>query len=140
MAGYLNVGGGVASLGHSLNSELIPSGASPRIPQRNYPARGALLRFAEQGLPVIHLASVRRLRDRYGLDSIDDEVPPPGRGAVYGEVRYSMPRTLAATALIVCGLIVLFVVDRRVHRLAGPEKETCHGAGTTTGKSGSTNL
>ncbi len=122
VAGYVNVGGGVASLGHSLNSELIPSGASPRIPKRNYPARGALLRFAEQGLPVIHLASVRRLRDRYGLDSVDDEVPPPGRGKVYGEVRYSMARTFAVTAMIVCGLIALFVVDRRLHRLAGPEE------------------
>ncbi len=123
VAGYLNVGGGIASLGHSLNSQLIPSGASARIPHRNYPARGALLRFAEQGLPVIHLASIRRLRDSYGLDSVGDEVPPPGRGAVYGEVRYSMPRTFVVTVLIASALIALFVVDRRVHRLAGPDEE-----------------
>ncbi len=134
VAAYVNVGGGVASLGHSLNSGLIESGASLRLPRRNFPARGALLRFAEEDVPIIHLAGVRRLRDRYGLAGEFDAVPAPGRGAVYGEVRYSLLRTSLLTALLAATLFALFAHDRRVHRLGGAEPDAAPPAPATTAK------
>ena len=120
---YVNVGGGVASLGHNLNSDLIPIGASLRLPQRNYPARGSLLRFASDGVPIIQLLNVRQLRQRYGLAPVQDEVPLPGQGDVFGQVRYHMLRTFLATFLILSILIGLYVWDHRIHQLGqqGPE-------------------
>ncbi|MEM8963878.1 MAG: poly-gamma-glutamate system protein [Acidobacteriota bacterium] len=125
VSAYINVGGGIASLGHPLNADLIPVGASLRLPDRNYPARGTLLRFAADGVPVVQLRNVRQLRDRYGLDSVADAVPAPGRGDVFGQVRYDLPRAYLATFGILSILISLFTWDRRIHRLGqlGPEDE-----------------
>ena len=142
IAAYINIGGGVASLGHSLNSNLIPGGASARLPRRNYPARGVLLRLAEEGVPVIQLLNVRRLRQRYGLESVWHEMPLAGQGAVYGELRYSLPRTFAVALLIILGLIGLFVFDRRTHRLGEKsprerEEDTASDSKTTLGAAAS---
>ena len=120
IAVYLNVGGGVASLGHSLSGDLVPSGASERLPARNYPARGAMMRIAEQGVPVIHLLNVRLLRDRYGLEPVRESLPRPGTGRVFGEVRYDLGRTSLVTALLLSALIALSILDRRAHRLGNP--------------------
>ncbi|MEM6795938.1 MAG: poly-gamma-glutamate system protein [Acidobacteriota bacterium] len=117
VAAYVNVGGGVASLGHSLNGDLIPNGASERLPTRNYPARGALMRLAEDGAAVIHLLNIRRLRDRYGLEPVHDVVPPPGTGKVFGELRYHWTQTLIVTVLLIAGLLALYIFDRRAHAL-----------------------
>ncbi|MEM7352813.1 MAG: poly-gamma-glutamate system protein [Acidobacteriota bacterium] len=119
IAAFVNVGGGIASLGHSLNANLIPGGASLRLPRRNFPARGSLLRLAEEGAPVIHLLNVRQLRDRYGLSAVIDEAPVPGNGAVYGQVRYSVVQTLLLTGLLVATLVALLIFDQRAHRLGG---------------------
>ncbi|MEM8932129.1 MAG: poly-gamma-glutamate system protein, partial [Acidobacteriota bacterium] len=123
IAAYVNVGGGVASLGHSLNAELVPTGASRRLPQRNYPMRGALIRLAADGVPVIHLLNVRQLRDRHGLTPVRDVVPMPGTGEIFGEVRYSLPRAIIATLIILGVLIGLFLFDRHIHRLGRPGPE-----------------
>ncbi|MEM1178178.1 MAG: poly-gamma-glutamate system protein, partial [Acidobacteriota bacterium] len=117
---YVNVGGGVASLGHSLNGDLVPSGVSELLPVRNYPARGAMMRIAEDRVPVIHLLNIRQLRDRYGLTPVRDQLPPPGTGRVFGEVRYDMGRTLLVTLSLLTVLIVLYLLDRRTHRLGQP--------------------
>ncbi len=117
IAAYVNVGGGVASLGHSLNAGLIPDGPSLRLPRRNFPARGVLLRLAEEGVPVVQLSNVRQLRNRYGLDGVDEELPLPGQGAVYAVARYSLPRTFLAAVALFGGLAGLFAFDRHIHRL-----------------------
>ena len=121
VAAYLNVGGGVASLGHALNGDLVPSGPNASLPVRNYPARGAMMRIAEgtgQGqVPVIHLLNIRQLRDRYGLEPVRDSLPEPGTGRVFGEERYELVRTSAVTLIVLATLITLFIVDRRAHQL-----------------------
>ena len=123
IAVYVNVGGGVASLGHSLNAVLVPNGPSELVPQRNYPARGVLLRLNARGVPVIHLLNLRQLLDRYGLEPIEYECPPPGRGGVFGQTRYSLPRTFAVTGTLVGLFGGLFLLDRRAHRLGVPGPE-----------------
>ncbi|MEM9555719.1 MAG: poly-gamma-glutamate system protein [Acidobacteriota bacterium] len=120
IAVYINVGGGVASLGHSLNGELVPSGSNQRLPTRNYPARGAMMRIADGDVPVIHLLNVRRLRDRYGLEPVREVLPKPGTGRVFGDVRYDLVRTSLVTAVVLGALIALFLLDRRAHRLGTP--------------------
>lgn len=123
VAAYLNVGGGVASLGHSLNVDLVPTGASHHLPLRNYPNRGALLRFAAEGVPVIQLLNLRRLHHRYGLGGGEDEVPPPGQGDVYGEMRYGMARVVLATLAILGALLGLYAWDQKLHALGTAESE-----------------
>lgn len=117
IAAFINVGGGIASLGHSLNSGLIPNGASTQLPRRNYPARGVLLKLAEDDVPIIQLLNINQLRQRYGLAPGWQETPLPGEGAVFGQERYSMVRTATVTLLLLGTLLALFLYDRHVHRL-----------------------
>lgn len=128
VAAYVNVGGGVASLGHALNGDLVPNGANAFLPVRNYPARGAMMRIAEgsgQGpVPVIHLLNIRQLRDRYGLEPVRDVLPEPGTGRVFGEERYELIRTSAVTLVVLAALVALYLHDRRIHRLGNPSLET----------------
>ncbi|MEM7050261.1 MAG: poly-gamma-glutamate system protein [Acidobacteriota bacterium] len=127
---FVNVGGGVASLGHSLNADLIPSGPSATVPMRNFPFRGVLLRLNEEGVPVIHLLNVRALRDRYGLVAAQGDPIPPGVGEVFGRTRYSVVRAVVVGTGLAALLIALFAFDRRVHRLGNqePDRESPEGS------------
>ena len=113
IAAYLNVGGGVASLGHSLNSELVPTGLTLRLPRRNFPARGVLIQLGLEGVPVIHLLNIERLRRRYGLTSAQGTLPAPGVGAVYGDTRYGLAETGVSALFLSVVLGWLYLADRK---------------------------
>lgn len=123
VAAYVNLGGGVASLGHSLNGELVPTGATQLLPQRNYPVRGTLMRIAADGVPVINLLNVRSLGLRYGLVPFETVLPSPGQGEVFGEVRYDLMRTGLVTAIVLGLLFGIYRFDQRIHRLGQPGPE-----------------
>lgn len=120
---YINVGGGVASLGHSANGALIPIGATLRVPPRNFPFRGVLLRLNEAGVPVVHLARLEELSARYGLAALPDAPPRPGEGDVFGEVRYGSAAPLTSLALLLGLLVGLRVLDQRAHKLSTPDPQ-----------------
>ncbi len=85
---FINVGGGVASLGNPVSGALIPAGLSKHIGRKNFPMKGVLIRMAERGLPVIHLLDVQRLAKRYGLPIDPVPLPELGQGPVYFKERY----------------------------------------------------
>lgn len=100
---YLNIGGGVASLGASVNGNLIPSGVSTRLAIRNVPLKGVMIRMAERGLPVIHLLDIQRLAKRYGLPVDPTAAPELGQGPVYIKERYDRFKL----GLIIVGLLII---------------------------------
>src|SRR5262249_39369491 len=64
---YVNVGGGVASLGGAQNANLIPAGLTHRLAARNYPNRGVVNILAERHIPVVHLLQVEKLARQLGI-------------------------------------------------------------------------
>ncbi len=108
---YVNVGGGVASLGSSHNRLLLPHGLSFDLGLENVPRKGNMFLFAEQGVPVVHLINIVDLARRNGLPASPDYLPLPGEGEIF--VRESYRLTLAAAVLVLyCGALVLILAPQ----------------------------
>jgi poly-gamma-glutamate system protein len=110
IAAYINIGGGVASLGGSQNARLIPSGLTQHLAVRNFPVHAVINLFAEDGLPVINLSDVEEIATRYGLPvEVGEREPDLGEGPLFFKDRYS----IVSTAILVLLLgVVVFVIMR----------------------------
>lgn len=107
---YVNIGGGLASLGGSQNERLIPPGLSKHLAAKNFPVRGVINRMAERGLPVIHLLEVEKIAAEYGLPTVvTPERPELGEGPLFFKDKYSISSTVFLTTLL---LLVLFIFIR----------------------------
>jgi poly-gamma-glutamate system protein len=103
---FINVGGGVASLGTSRNKVLLPEGLSFDLGTHNYPRKGTMVLMAERGIPVIHLLNMEDLAREVGLPVSPDYHPQPGEGEIF--VRESYRLALAAPLLVLyCAICVL---------------------------------
>ncbi len=109
-AAYINIGGGLASLGGALNARLIPHGFARTLPELNYPVRAVINRMAEQQIPIINLTDVAKMAERYDLPAIvGRDAPEVGQGPLYFSERYDITWSIILT-IILC--IVVFLVIR----------------------------
>lgn len=72
---FINVGGGVTSLGWVSEAALLDNGLLTRVPATKSPRRGIIFRMYEKGIPVIHLINIERLASRYDLPAAPTSVP-----------------------------------------------------------------
>ena len=63
---YINVGGGIASLGNTINGKLIPPGLTEFLPMSNFPVRGVIIQMGQKEIPIIHLLNINQFL-KYGL-------------------------------------------------------------------------
>jgi len=106
---YVNVGGGIASLGSSQNRALIPSGLSTDLGLRNYPRKGAIILMAQKGIPVIHLNQIEDIARRAGLPVAPESLPEVGEGEIFARTAYNVwvaAGLLALYLLLTFGLII----------------------------------
>jgi len=96
---YVNVGGGIVSLGGAQNGRLIPPGLTRRLASRSYPNRGVINVMAERGLPVVHLLQVERLARDYEITDVAGEAARPGGELMFIQYRYNLWIVGAAAAL-----------------------------------------
>ncbi|MBK8130404.1 MAG: poly-gamma-glutamate system protein [bacterium] len=125
-AAYVNVGEGVASLGHAENAQLLSSGTYRQLPVRNWPGRGALHAAAADGLPVVQISDASKLSRDYGLGAPKIPLSDPGRGDVFTSIKYDLRVTVTALIIAFGALFVLVRLDAKYFRLAdaGVDPET----------------
>lgn len=58
---FINVGGGLSSLGWVSEAALLDNGLLSGVPRTSNPQRGAIFRLHELGVPIIHLLNIERL-------------------------------------------------------------------------------
>jgi poly-gamma-glutamate system protein len=114
---YINVGGGIASLGHTVNSELIPSGLSKNLIMQNYPIRGVIVQMGEKGIPIIQLLNLNEILKQFDLPQSPVPMPLPGEGGIFIQLKYDLLTTSIVTAILILIIILLFVSDKRFYRL-----------------------
>ncbi|MGA9116162.1 MAG: poly-gamma-glutamate system protein [Bacteroidota bacterium] len=114
---FLNIGGGIASLGAAVNAQILPTGLSGRLWPKNYAGHGVIAEMAQRGVPVIHLYNVQELCARYGLPQEPVPLPSPGQGGVFAEERYDTAVTASAAGVLLALLLAAAVLERRGHRL-----------------------
>jgi len=118
---FINVGGGIASLGSTENDKFIPSGLSLTLPMRNYPAKGILIKMIENHVPVIHLLNITKLAAKYGLPVSPVPLPEPGQGEIFVQRQYNTVLTISVTAFLALIIISVFILEKKRHRLGTEE-------------------
>lgn len=107
----INVGGGVASLGTSFNSKLLPPGIVNRndLVNINRPGgiEGVFSKFINSGVPGLHILNIRPLTEQFRIPFAPIPLPKIGTGSLYATERYSL--SLAALSLILISGSVLIV-------------------------------
>ncbi len=106
---YVNIGGGLASIGSTQTGRLVKPGLWRNLPTKNFPRRGALVRMAESGVPILHVKSPDDFIERYGLEEEPVPLPEVGTGGVFYQDRYNVP---LAGIFAVLYAVVIFVVVR----------------------------
>ncbi len=121
---YVNVGGGLASLGGAQNARLIPAGLTFRLAARNYPNRGALNVLAERRIPVIHLLDVAKLATRLEIrDPSTGATVRPGKGLLFIKYRYNLVIVCASALAILLANLLVLRLDLRHQLLGRPHPE-----------------
>jgi poly-gamma-glutamate system protein len=122
---FVNIGGGVASLGHPENGSLIPLGYIQHLKALNYPGQGVIHFFADSGIPVMNFKyrsrKFKELLGQYGLPWRPVRVPEVGTGKIYMTEHYDL--RIVITAISLLSVLVLFVVrfDLKLQQLKGRE-------------------
>ena len=125
---FINVGGGISSIGSIENVQFVPSGLIKTLPMKNFPVRGLLIQMAEKNIPVIHLLNVNQLALQYGLPLNPTPLPLPGEGEIFIQRRYSVLLTAGVTIFLVIAISFVFFMERKRHQLGTeqvivPQKE-----------------
>lgn len=114
---YINIGGGIASLGNTINGKLIPPGLTEYLPMRNYPLKGVIIQMGQEAIPIIHLLNVSQLTADFGLPDSPVPLPDPGEGGIFVQEKYSIWITALATIVLLVVIVVLYLGERKRHRL-----------------------
>ncbi len=117
IAAFINVGGGIASLGNSINGKIIPPGLTQYLPGRNFPMKGVMIRMGQKSIPIIHLLNIGQLLDEYGLQQNPVPLPEPGDGEIFVQKKYNVIVTAIATFIMVALIIIVYFGERKHHQL-----------------------
>ncbi len=82
-AAYLNAGGSLVSIGPKSVKRLYRPGLNLKPHPRGTRMDSVMLRFLNDGVPVINLSKVVPLAEQYGLPIEPSELPPVGQGTVF---------------------------------------------------------
>jgi len=100
---YINVGGGTVSVGTRAGKLHFKPGLNRTAP-RGPTIDSVMSRFADRGVPVIHLIKIDELAQRYQLPLQPRTMPPVGEGTIF--VRESYNRWLTGAVLLVLLLLL----------------------------------
>lgn len=114
---YINVGGGIASLGNAINGSLIPEGLTPFIPQKNFPVRGVMIQMGQEHIPVIHLLNIDKIISKYGLQSNETTQFEPGIGKIFVNKKYNILIISIALGILIIIILYIYFVDKKYHKL-----------------------
>jgi poly-gamma-glutamate system protein len=111
---FINIGGGVASIGSSRNKILLNPGLSFELEPRNWPRKGTMVLMSDKGIPIIHMLGIVELAQEFGLPVAPDYLPMPGEGEIFERDSYRLD--LSALFFISYFLLCAFVLAPEVRR------------------------
>ena len=114
---FINVGGGIASLGNTINGKLLPSGLTQQLPMSNFPLSGVIIEMGKKGIPIIHILNINQLLEKYGLPINPVPLPDPGEGGIFIQKKYNVIVTSIATLILIAVIAFIYLSERKHHRL-----------------------
>ena len=114
--GFINVGGGVASLGTSFNLKLLPPGIISRenIVSIKRPGgiEGVLAKFVSEDVLALHILNIRPLVESFKMPFAPIPVSPVGIGSLYADEKYNVIVS-AFCLLIVAGSVIVVGIQSK---------------------------
>jgi len=114
---FINVGGGIASLGHTVNSGLIPTGLIKKLPSKNFPVRGVIVRMGQKGIPIVQLVNIKEMLSQFDLPFSPMPLPEPGQGGIFLSKKYNLWVTSIATFCLLLVIVLIYLAERKAHML-----------------------
>jgi len=114
---FINVGGGIASLGNTINGKIIPPGLTQFLPMKNFPVRGVIIQMGQKKIPIIHLLNINQLLTKYGLPISPVPLPEPGIGEIFVQKKYNLIITSIATLFLIIVVVVVYFSENKHHQL-----------------------
>lgn len=114
IAAFVNIGGGIASLGSARNAVILPSGVIHEIKLRQFPDKqGVMFAMAAGGTKIINFLNVNLLFDRYKLPEDPVPLPQPGTGELFYKLKYNYLYVLGALLTLVSALVAVILFDKK---------------------------
>ncbi|TGM86634.1 poly-gamma-glutamate system protein [Leptospira licerasiae] len=109
---YINVGGGTVSVGTKKNAGEFSPGLNLKHPVIRDGKDSVMRRFANLGIPIIHLVRVEELATQNGFTIQPKKIPAIGEGKIFKRSEYDLR---LAAAVLTGILILLYVFFKRDH-------------------------
>lgn len=106
---YVNVGGGTSSVGTKVGKTKFKPGLNTNVPRGAEEIDSVMTRFADDGVPVIHLTKIESIAERFGLPLQPVVMPPVGEGTVFVREVYQM---WLVWAVLLVTVLLLFAFVR----------------------------
>ncbi len=121
---YVNIGGGIASLGSKANADNLASGLTSQGKLDDFPdKKGVVFQMVSQGKPFINMLNVQNLMTKYELPRDPFPLPHIGKGKLFKEVKYDLTNLIISFSGLLILLIAVILFDRRQNALG---KEVIH--------------
>ena len=122
---YMNIGGGVASLGGAANSETLPSGLLSNVKLDAFEEKtGMMFEMARKGVPLINLKNLSSLMKKHELPVDPVPLPVVGEGKLFKAERYDMMYVYGAGILLLGLLSIVIAFDRKQNKLGSAVVDT----------------
>ena len=113
----INVGGGVASLGTSFNSKLLPPGIVKRSNLMNISRPGGIegvfSKFVNLGVPGLHILNIRPLTEQFKIPFAPIPIPEIGQGSLYAKEHYSLFVAFICLLIVLGSVLIVGVQSKR---------------------------
>jgi poly-gamma-glutamate system protein len=118
---YVNIGGGLSSIGTTLNGKLIEPGFHRYLTLTNPPLKGTMLLFADEGIPIVHLLDITKLAEDKQLPLAPDPLPEPGNGSMFEYEKYNLTVTAISFAILVILILIVIFFDHNELKIKDDE-------------------
>lgn len=108
---YINIGGGTTSVGTNLGKHLFIPGINTRVPVGGIGIDSVMGRFAQEGVPVIHITQIETIAKGYGFPLQPKTMPSVGEGKIFVSEEYNKPLAASALGMILFVTYVLVRLD-----------------------------
>lgn len=115
---FINIGGGVASIGSDANGEEIDQGANLEVKLKDFTdKKGVMFEMAKKGLPIINLLHFEKLLEKYNLPLEVTPIPEIGKGKIYKSIKYQIPIVSLSLTILIALLLIIVYADKKQHAL-----------------------
>ena len=115
---FINVGGGIASLGSNKNAKAIPSGLRSNMKLTDFPDKqGVVFEMTRKGIPVLNLLNISRLMHKYDLPKDPVPLPEVGEGALFKAYKYDLTIVGSALGIFMLLIVAVMFYDKKQNEL-----------------------